>query len=99
MQELDWSAPSPDLNQIEHHWDELEPRLQASPSSPMPELTNSLMEELLNISINTSKPCGQIPRRVKAIHFLCVYKGKRPKIFGNIVYVILENKHHALHYI
>ncbi|KAK3522388.1 hypothetical protein QTP86_008912 [Hemibagrus guttatus] len=33
VEELDWPAQSPDLNPIEHLWDELEQRLRARPSS------------------------------------------------------------------
>ena len=34
VEELDWPAQSPDLNPIEHFWDELEHRLRARPSLP-----------------------------------------------------------------
>ena len=34
VEELDWPAQSPDLNPIEHFWDELEHRLRASPNRP-----------------------------------------------------------------
>jgi len=47
VEELDWPAQSPDLNPIEHRWDELEQRLRARPSrpTPVPDLTNTLQEE------------------------------------------------------
>ncbi|KAK3506768.1 hypothetical protein QTP70_023926 [Hemibagrus guttatus] len=47
VEELDWPAQSPDLNPIEHLWDELERRLRATPSHPtsVPDLTNALLEE------------------------------------------------------
>ncbi|KAK3511606.1 hypothetical protein QTP70_011542 [Hemibagrus guttatus] len=47
VEELDWPAQSPDLNAIEHLWDELERRLRARPSRPtsVPDLTNALLEE------------------------------------------------------
>ncbi|KAK3528760.1 hypothetical protein QTP70_011191 [Hemibagrus guttatus] len=47
VEELDWPAQSPDLNPIEHLWDELERRLRARPSRPtsVPDLTNALLEE------------------------------------------------------
>ncbi|KAK3522340.1 hypothetical protein QTP86_006505 [Hemibagrus guttatus] len=47
VEELDWPAQSPDLNPIEHLWDELERRLRATPSRPtsVPDLTNALLEE------------------------------------------------------
>ncbi|KAK3532820.1 hypothetical protein QTP86_032105 [Hemibagrus guttatus] len=47
VEELDCPAQSPDLNPIEHLWDELERRLRARPSRPIsvPDLTNALLEE------------------------------------------------------
>ena len=47
VEELDWPAQSPDLNPIEHLWDELERRLRARPNRPtsVPDLTNALVAE------------------------------------------------------
>ena len=47
VEELDWPAQSPDLNPIEHLWDELEGRLQARPNhqTSVPDLTNALVAE------------------------------------------------------
>ena len=44
---LPWPAKSPDLNQIEHLWDELERRLKARPVPPgnLNELRNALTQE------------------------------------------------------
>ena len=46
---------SPDLNPIEHLWDELEWRLRVRPSCPksVPDLINALLEEWSNIPIDT----------------------------------------------
>ena len=43
VEEFVWSAQSPDLNPIEHLWDELEHRLRARPNCPtsVPDLTNA----------------------------------------------------------
>ena len=55
VEDFDCSAQSPDLNPIEHFWDELERRLQARPSLPtsVSDLTNVLLEEWSKIPINT----------------------------------------------
>ena len=47
VQELDWPAQSPDLNPIEHLWDELEHQLRARPNRPIsvPDLTNAFVSE------------------------------------------------------
>ncbi|KAK3560392.1 hypothetical protein QTP86_008484 [Hemibagrus guttatus] len=70
VEELDWPAQSPDLNPIEHLWDELERRLRARPSHPtsVPDLTNALLEERSKIPINTLLNLVEsIPRRVEAV--------------------------------
>ncbi|KAK3518759.1 hypothetical protein QTP70_011551 [Hemibagrus guttatus] len=59
----EFPAQSPDLNPIEHLWDELERRLRARPSHPtsVPDLTNALLEDtLLNL-------VESLPRRVEAV--------------------------------
>ena len=55
VDDLNWPAQSPDLNPIEHVWDELEQRLRARPSCPTSvcDLTNALLEEWSKIPINT----------------------------------------------
>ncbi|KAK3507610.1 hypothetical protein QTP70_030801, partial [Hemibagrus guttatus] len=70
VEELDWPAQSPDLNPIEHLWDELERRLRARPSRPtsVPDLTNALLEERSKIPINTLLNLVEsLPRRVEAV--------------------------------
>ncbi|KAK3566199.1 hypothetical protein QTP86_028908, partial [Hemibagrus guttatus] len=70
VEELDWPAQSPDLNPIEHLWDELERRLRARPSRPtsVPDLTNVLLEERSKIPINTLLNLVEnLPRRVEAV--------------------------------
>ena len=52
VEELDWPAQSPDLNPIEHLWDELERRLRVRPNRPksVPDLTNALIAEWKQVS-------------------------------------------------
>ena len=47
VEELDWPAQSPDLNPIEHLWEELECRLRARHHRPtsVPDFTNALLAE------------------------------------------------------
>ncbi|KAL0151306.1 hypothetical protein M9458_053497 [Cirrhinus mrigala] len=70
VDELDWPTQSPDLNPIEHLWDELERRLKARPSRPTSvcDLTNALLEEWSKIPINTLLNfVDSLPRRVEAV--------------------------------
>ncbi|KAK3525642.1 hypothetical protein QTP70_002551 [Hemibagrus guttatus] len=70
VEELDWPAQSPDLNLIEHLWDELERRLRARPSRPtsVPDLTNVFLVEWSKIPINTLLNLVEsVPRRVEAV--------------------------------
>ncbi|KAI4902504.1 hypothetical protein NFI96_013130 [Prochilodus magdalenae] len=55
VEDLDWPAQSPDLNPIEHLWDELEQRLRARSYRPtsLCKLTNSVLEEWSKSPINT----------------------------------------------
>ncbi|MCJ8729091.1 hypothetical protein PDJAM_G00011980 [Pangasius djambal] len=76
VDELDWPAQSPDLNTIEHLWDELERRLRARPSRPTSvcDLTNALLEEWSKIPINTLlNLVDSLPRRVEAVSVLIRY--------------------------
>ena len=70
VEELDRPAQSPDLNPIEHLWDELQQRLLARHSRPtsVPDLTNVLLEEWSNIPIDTLlNLVDGLPRRVEAV--------------------------------
>jgi len=61
---------SPDINLIEHPWDEFERRLRARPSCPtsVSDLTNALLEKWSKISINTILNLVEsLPRRVEAV--------------------------------
>ena len=70
VEELDWPAQSPDLNAIEHFWDELEDRLQARPnrSTSVPDLTDALVAEGKQIpTVMFQHPVESLPRRVEAV--------------------------------
>lgn len=70
VQELDWPAQSPDINPIEHMWDELERRLRARPQRPTTksELFAVLQEEWNSIPASTyRKLVESLPRRVEDI--------------------------------
>ena len=63
VEELDWPAQSPDLNPIEHLWDELERQLRATPNCPISvhDLTNVLVPEWKqiphsNVPTSSGKP-------------------------------------------
>jgi hypothetical protein len=70
MEELDWPAQSPDLNPIEHFWDELERRLRARPNHPtsVPDLANALMAEWKYVPAAMYQHLVEgLPRRVEAV--------------------------------
>ena len=69
VEELDWSAQSPDLNP-KHLWDELECLLQARPNHPtsVPDLTNALAAEWKQIpTAMFQHQVESLPRRVEAV--------------------------------
>ena len=69
VEELDWPAQSPDLNSIEHLWDELEWRLWARPNRPnsVSDLTNALVAEWMQVPAAIFQPLVKsLPRRVEA---------------------------------
>ncbi|XP_070962114.1 ataxin-2 homolog [Oncorhynchus clarkii lewisi] len=70
VEELDWPAQSPDLNPIEHLWDELERRLRARPNRPasVPDLTNALVAEWKQVPTAMFQHLVEsLPRRVEAV--------------------------------
>jgi|KBSSwiStaDraftv2_1062776.scaffolds.fasta_scaffold275747_2 transposase len=67
---LTWPPQSPDLNPIEHLWDELERRLRKRENIPRnkQELFSALKEEWLNIEPHVlANLIDSMPRRVKAV--------------------------------
>ena len=67
VQKLDWPAQSPDINPIEHLWDELERRLRTRPCRPKNtrELFAALQEEWSKIPVETyRKLVESLPQRV-----------------------------------
>ena len=70
VEEGERPAQSPDLNLIEHLWDEFKRRLQARPSHPtsLPGFANALLEEWSNIPKDTLlNLVDNLPRRVEAV--------------------------------
>ena len=68
--DLDWPAQSPDLNPIEHRWDELERRLRARPNrtTSVPNLTNALAAEWNQVSAAVFEHLVEsLPSRVEAV--------------------------------
>lgn len=67
---LQWPAQSPDLNPIEHLWDELERRIRLRPRRPssLPELATALKEEWSAISpVFYKNLVESLPRRIEAV--------------------------------
>ena len=70
VEELHWPAQSPDLNPLEHLWDELERRLWARPNRPtsVTNLTNALVAEWKQVSAAMFQHLVEnLPRRVEAV--------------------------------
>ncbi|GFV21569.1 transposable element Tc1 transposase [Trichonephila clavipes] len=57
VQKLDWPSQSPDLNPIEHLWDELERKLRSQPNRPS-----------LRQALTYQKLVESLPKRVQAVH-------------------------------
>lgn len=70
VQEFDWPAQSPDINPIEHLWDELKHRLRARPQRPTTktELFAVLQAELRAILESTYHTLVEsLPIRIEAV--------------------------------
>jgi transposase len=70
VQKLDWPSQSPDLNPIEHLWDELERRLRSQPNRPssLQALTSAVMDAWKAIPMVTyQKLVESLPKRVQAV--------------------------------
>ena len=70
VEELDWPAQSPDLNPIEHLWDELERLLRARPNrlTSVLDLTNALVAEWKQVpAVKFQHLMESLPRRVEAV--------------------------------
>ena len=79
VEELDCPPQSPDLNPIEHLWEELERRLRARPNraTSVPDLTNALVAEWKQVPEEMFQHLVEIlPRRVEA--FIGAKRGPTP---------------------
>ena len=79
VEELDLPAQSPDLNSIEHLWDELEHQLRARPNlqTSVPDLTNALVAEWKQVPAAMLQYLVEsIPRRLEAV--IAAKRGQTP---------------------
>ncbi|GFV89659.1 transposable element Tcb1 transposase [Trichonephila clavipes] len=70
VQKLDWPSHSPDLNPIEHLWDELERRLRSQPNRPssLQAFTSAVMDAWKAVPMVTyQKLVESLPKRLKAV--------------------------------
>ncbi|GFS80641.1 transposable element Tcb1 transposase [Trichonephila clavipes] len=70
VQKQDWPSQSPDLNPIEHLWDELECRLRSQPNRPssLQALTSAVMDAWKAIPMVTyQKLVESLPKRMQAV--------------------------------
>ncbi|GFW86311.1 transposable element Tcb1 transposase [Trichonephila clavipes] len=70
VQKLDWPSQRPDLNPIEHLWDELECRLRSQPNRPssLQALTSAVMDTWKVISMVTyQKLVESLTKSVQAV--------------------------------
>ena len=70
VEELDWTAQSPDLNPIKQLWEELGRRLRARPNRPTsePDLTNALVAEWKQVPAAMFQHLVErLPRRLEAV--------------------------------
>ncbi|GFU88854.1 transposable element Tcb1 transposase [Trichonephila clavipes] len=77
VQKLDWPSQFPDLNPIEHIWDELERRLRSQPNRPssLQALTSAVMDTWKAIPMVTyQKLVESLPKRVQAV----IHAKRRP---------------------
>ncbi|GFS84185.1 transposable element Tc1 transposase [Trichonephila clavipes] len=77
VQKLDLPSQSPDLNLIEHLWDELQRRLRSQPNRPSP--LQALISAVMNVwkaipMVTYQKFVESLPKRVQAV----IYAKGRP---------------------
>ncbi|GFV23944.1 hypothetical protein TNCV_273071 [Trichonephila clavipes] len=77
VQKLNWSSQSPDLNPIEHLWDELERRLRIQPNRPssLQALTSAVMDAWMAIPISHQSKMGDTILWLVVLLFMARYSG------------------------